>query len=63
MTYIKSMGYGGRHTQVLRELAGSTVGPPFLVFGRPWSLGEVSKHGRKGSVTSAFKSDKKGDLG
>ena len=62
-TYIKSMGSDGMHPQVLRELAGSIVGPLLLIFGRLWSSGEVPEDGRKGSVTSVFKKGKKEDLG
>lgn len=55
------MGSDGIHPQVLRELAGSIVGPLLLIVGRLWSSGKVPEDGRK-DVTSVFKKGKKEDL-
>ncbi|PKU44100.1 rna-directed dna polymerase from mobile element jockey-like [Limosa lapponica baueri] len=59
----KSMGPGGMHAQVLRELAKVTAGPLSIIFERSWRTGEVPEDWRKANVTPVFKKGKKEDAG
>jgi len=59
----KSVGPGGIHPQVLRELADVIAEPPSIIFERCWRTGEVPKDWRKASVTPVFIKGKKEDPG
>ncbi|GAB0178098.1 mitochondrial enolase superfamily member 1 [Grus japonensis] len=59
----KSMGPGGMHPQVLRELADVIAKLLSIAFERSWRTGEVPEDWRKASVTPVFKKGKKDDPG
>ena len=59
----KSMGPDGMHPRVLRELVDVIAEPLSIIFGRPWSTGEVPEDWRKVSVTPVFKKGKKENPG
>ena len=59
----KSMGPGGMHPHVLRELTEVIAELLSIIFDRSWRRGEVPEDWRIASVTPVFKKGKKGDPG
>ncbi|KGL85450.1 RNA-directed DNA polymerase from mobile element jockey, partial [Tinamus guttatus] len=59
----KSMGPGGMHPRVLRELAEVIAKPFSIIFERFWRMGEVPEDWNKANVTPVFKKGKKEDPG
>ncbi|KFV83713.1 hypothetical protein N308_06050, partial [Struthio camelus australis] len=59
----KSMGPGGMHPQVLRELADAIARPLSIIFERSWRAGEVPEDWKKANVTPVFKKGKKEEPG
>ncbi|KFU95601.1 hypothetical protein M959_09057, partial [Chaetura pelagica] len=58
----KSMGPGGLHPQVLRELVDAIAKPLSIIFGRSWWSGEDPADWKKGNIAPIFKKGKKEDL-
>jgi len=59
----KSMGLGGIHPRVHRELADVTVRPLSIILQWSWECGEVSVDGKLANVVPIFKKGKKEDPG
>jgi len=59
----KSMGPGGIHPRVLRELAEELAKPLSIIYQQSWPTGEVSDDWRITSVITIYKKGRKEDPG
>ncbi|GAB0185443.1 mitochondrial enolase superfamily member 1 [Grus japonensis] len=59
----KSMGLGGIHTRILRELAEVLTKPPSIIYQQSWLTGEVPVDWKLANVTPIYKKGWKEDLG
>ncbi|KFP65327.1 hypothetical protein N322_00874, partial [Cariama cristata] len=59
----KSMGLGGIHSRILKELADELAKPISIIYQQSWLTGEVPDDWRLANVTPFYKMGRKEDLG